>query len=209
MRIVTSLFIMFGLAACSRTAEQPPAEAPAEAPAAAEAPTPSTAPAVTATATLSPTQGNKAAGMLTLTVVADGVHVTGMVEGLKPDSEFGFHVHEKGDCSAPDASSAGSHFNPAGASHGGPSSPSHHLGDMLNLTSDHQGMAKPDIHVVGATLGSGGNDDVLGKAVVVHAMPDDYQSQPSGNSGSRIACGVIAADAGAPDAAAGAPPAAT
>lgn len=207
MRIATSLLIVFGLAACSRTAEQAPAEPPAQAPAAAEAPPVDAAPAATATAKLAPTQGNKTTGTLTLAAVADGVHVTGAVEGLKPDSEFGFHVHEKGDCSAPDASSAGSHFNPAGTNHGGPSSPSHHMGDMLNLTSDAQGVAKPDIHIIGATLGAGDGNDIVGRAVVVHAMADDYQSQPSGNSGSRIACGVITVDAGASNVAAETSPA--
>ena len=115
----------------------------------------------------------------------------GSLQGLKPNAEFGFHVHEKGDCSAPDASSAGEHFNPADAQHGNPSGEAHHAGDMLNVKSDAQGLAQVDVHASGATLHSGQPTDVLGRAVVLHEKADDYATQPSGDSGARIACGVI------------------
>jgi Cu-Zn family superoxide dismutase len=141
-------------------------------------------------ATLAPTQGNKAAGTVELIPVDGAVRLTGTITGLEPNSEHGFHVHEKGDCSAPDASSAGGHFNPTSQVHGNPASPPHHAGDTPNLLADAQGNAQVNATLEGVTVGSGPND-LLGKALVLHAKVDDYKSQPAGNSGSRIACGVI------------------
>src|SRR5699024_8910439 len=135
---------------------------------------------------LSPTQGNTANGALKITAAGTGVKISGMVQGLKPDSEFGFHFHEKGDCSAPDATSAGAHFNPTNQDHGNPQTPSHHAGDMLNVKSDAQGVAAIDIENPDVSLQSGQPNDILGKALVLHAQPDDYTTQPSGNSGDRI-----------------------
>ncbi len=140
---------------------------------------------------LSPTQGNTASGMLSVTSDGSMVRLTGRLQGLKPDAEFGFHIHEKGDCSAPDASSAGGHFNPTNAQHGNPQGDAHHGGDMLNAKSDAQGVAEVDAQASGVSLRTGQPDDVLGKAVVLHEKPDDYATQPSGGSGGRIACGVI------------------
>jgi Cu-Zn family superoxide dismutase len=140
---------------------------------------------------LAPTQGNTAAGSLAVTAAEGSVRLSGAIQGLTPNSEFGFHIHEKGDCSAPDASSAGAHFNPTSAEHGNPESETHHTGDMMNAKSDDKGVAQVDTSASGATLHSGQPTDVLGKAVVLHEKADDYTSQPSGNSGSRIACGVI------------------
>lgn len=144
-----------------------------------------------AAAQIAPTEGNTVTGAISVSAVDNGVRLTGVIQGLKPDSEFGFHIHEKGDCSAPDGSSAGGHFNPANVAHGNPEGDTHHAGDMLNIKSDAQGVAQVDTVAVGATLHSGAPTDVLGKAVVVHAGPDDYTSQPAGNSGARVACGVI------------------
>ncbi|MFC4310835.1 superoxide dismutase family protein [Steroidobacter flavus] len=141
---------------------------------------------------LSPTQGNTANGALKITAAGTGVKISGMVQGLKPDSEFGFHFHEKGDCSAPDATSAGAHFNPGSQNHGNPQAPPHHAGDMLNVKSDAQGVAEVSIDNAEVSLQTGQPNDILGKAIVVHAKPDDYTTQPSGNSGDRIACGVVA-----------------
>ena len=180
--------------ACGRNDDSTPPAAPPD-PSMAGTPAPaSSAPAPTENATvqLAPTQGNSVTGSLSAEAVADGVRFTGTLQGLKPDSEFGFHVHENGDCSAPDASSAGAHFNPAQAQHGDPAAgTAHHAGDMLNVRSDAQGVAQVDTTAKGTTLSSGQPTDVVGKAVVVHAGPDDYNTQPSGNSGARIACGVI------------------
>ncbi|MFO7305805.1 MAG: superoxide dismutase family protein [Gammaproteobacteria bacterium] len=140
---------------------------------------------------IEPTQGNTVSGMLTIVAEDDGVRLTGTLQGLKPDGEFGFHIHEKGDCSAPDASSAGGHFNPLNVAHGHPESDTHHVGDMMNLKSDADGVAQVDARAFGATLNTGEPTDVLGRAVVVHESADDYTSQPAGNSGARIGCGVI------------------
>lgn len=141
---------------------------------------------------LSPTQGNTANGGLKLTAAGTGVKLSGMLQGLKPNSEFGFHFHEKGDCSAPDATSAGAHFNPTGQDHGNPQAQPHHAGDMLNVKSDAQGVAEVSIDNPDVSLQTGQPNDVIGKALVLHAKPDDYKTQPSGNSGDRIACGVVA-----------------
>ena len=109
-----------------------------------------------------------------------------------PPGPHGFHIHEKGDCSAADASSAGGHFNPTSQPHGNAQGGgAHHLGEQANLQADAGGTAKVNAHFSGVTLGDGGANDVMGKAIVVHADADDYTSQPSGNAGGRIACGVI------------------
>jgi Cu-Zn family superoxide dismutase len=140
---------------------------------------------------LTPGLGGEVGGALDL-VSADGaVVVTGLITGLAPDSEHGFHVHEKGDCSSPDFKSAGEHFNPTSQEHGNPASPPHHLGDVPNLKANSDGKADINARIEGVTLGDGGANDLVGKAVVVHAKMDDYKTQPSGNSGDRIACGVI------------------
>lgn len=144
-----------------------------------------------AAADLHPTKGNQADGVLTVVAAKDGVKISGTIKGLQPNSEHGFHIHEKGDCSAPDASSAGGHFNPGAQAHGNPATAVHHLGDILSIRANAEGVAKVDAHVSGATLGSGQPTDIAGKAIVLHEKPDDYTTQPSGNSGGRIACGVI------------------
>lgn len=147
-----------------------------------------------ATANLSSASGSLASGRLQLVPMGDGVHVTGEIGGLKPNGTHGFHIHETGDCSAADASSAGGHFNPAQQPHGRASNPKHHAGDNDNLVADAQGVARVDAHFAGIVLGGGGANDVVGRAIVVHASPDDYVSQPAGNAGARIACGVIRAN---------------
>lgn len=183
---LTTCALTLTLAACSR-APEPQAEAPADsaAPAADVA-------ATTALAALAPAEGQSVTGTLTLTQEAGGVLITGTVGNLQPNSQHGFHVHENGDCSAPDFSSAGSHFNPSGAEHGNPANAGgHHLGDMTNLEADDTGTAQVRVVISGATLRDGGPNDLVGRAVVVHAQPDDYTSQPAGNAGGRIACGAI------------------
>lgn len=173
------------LAACS---EKQATATPSTPPVAAAEPS-----ATSANVQLAATQGHNVTGSITLAPMGEGVHLTGSLQGLPPDGEFGFHIHEKGDCSAPDASSAGGHFNPANVDHGNPQSMPHHAGDMMNAKSDAQGMAQINAHVDGLTLGDGGGSDVIGKAVVVHEKADDYKTQPSGDSGARVACGVITA----------------
>ena len=142
-----------------------------------------------ATANLQPTKGNKVSGTVTFTQKGDNVLVAANVSGLTPGSH-GFHVHEKGDCSAADAMSAGGHFNPAGKPHGAPDSTEHHGGDLGNLTADKSGNATLSIEVGGITLDQSTNS-IVGKGVIVHANPDDLKSQPAGNAGPRVACGVV------------------
>ncbi|RZZ83215.1 superoxide dismutase family protein [Pseudoxanthomonas winnipegensis] len=132
-------------------------------------------------------------GKLTLSPVAGGVRIAGTIGGLPPSGRFGFHVHEVGDCSAVDASSAGGHFNPTHQPHGNAKIGAHHAGDMDNLTSDLEGVARVDTRLGEVTLGGGAPNDILGRALVVHADPDDYATQPAGKSGARVACGVIQA----------------
>jgi Cu-Zn family superoxide dismutase len=146
--------------------------------------------AQTATATLAPTAGNTAAGTVTFTQKGDKVLVDAKVSGLAPGGH-GFHIHEKGDCSAPDGASAGGHFNPTGKPHGDPAAPDHHAGDIPMLQADASGNATLTAELNVITVGSGPND-VVGKSVIVHKDPDDFKTQPTGNSGARVACGVIA-----------------
>lgn len=143
-----------------------------------------------AAAALSPTQGNAVKGTVMFHADGDGVLVHARIAGLKPNGEHGFHVHEKGDCSSPDGNSAGGHFNPAGTPHGPPDG-QRHAGDLPSLKADSNGVADMKFKVAGLTVGSG-PADVLGRAVIVHANPDDYRTQPTGNSGARLACGVVA-----------------
>jgi Cu-Zn family superoxide dismutase len=146
----------------------------------------------TATAHLRPTKGNPVAGTVTFRESGNRVLVAADVSGLKPASEFGFHVHEKGDCSAPDAMSAGGHFNPGGKPHGHYGKEERHAGDLPNLRSDGDGLASFKFETSQLTVRPG-PASVVGRAVVVHASPDDYTTQPAGNSGARVACGVITA----------------
>jgi Cu-Zn family superoxide dismutase len=142
-----------------------------------------------AVAALDPTTGNTAAGTVTFVPKGDKVVVTARVSGLAPGAH-GFHIHEKGDCSSGDGMSAGGHFNPHGKPHGDPAMQDHHAGDMPALVADGSGTAtltaELDVITVG---GSAGN--VIGRSVVVHKDPDDFKTQPTGNSGARVACGVI------------------
>lgn len=192
MNLSLAIGLTVMLAACSKEPAGAPRQPDATSPTMAEKTTPP-APAAEAVAQIAPTQGNTVTGSLALAQSPEGVHITGSIQGLKPDAEFGFHVHEKGDCTAPDGSSAGGHFNPTQAQHGNPTGASHHSGDLLNIKSDAQGVAQVDVTAAGTSLHGDPTTDVLGKAIVVHEGPDDYTTQPSGNSGKRVACGVIAA----------------
>lgn len=145
-----------------------------------------------AAATLAPTEGNEVAGRLEFSSVDGGIRITGEVTGLEAGSEHGFHVHETGDCSAPDGTSAGGHFNPATTAHGRVGQGEHHAGDSDNIVANDQGTAMVDTLLRGATLDQG-ETGIIGRGVIVHADPDDYTTQPTGNAGDRLACGVIEA----------------
>ena len=134
-----------------------------------------------------PTQGNHANGEVRFYKVEGGVRVVAKIDGLSP-GKHGFHVHDKGDCSAPDASSAGGHWNPDGAPHGAPTAPrgARHAGDLGNLEAGADGIARYDR--VDSLLSYA---QLTGLSVLVHKGEDDYVTQPSGNSGARIGCGVV------------------
>jgi len=142
-----------------------------------------------AVATLAPASGSSVTGTVSFAQQGGKVLVRADVSGLPPGGH-GFHVHENGDCSAADATSAGGHFNPLAKPHGNPGLGEHHAGDMPMLEADASGHAKLNVVLEPMSLG-GGAADVIGKSVVVHKDVDDYKTQPAGNSGARIACGVI------------------
>ena len=143
-----------------------------------------------ATANLQPTKGNKTAGKITFNQSGDKVRVAGEVTGLRPNMEHGFHVHEAGDCSSGDGMSAKGHFNPEKKPHGHFGSRDRHAGDMPSLRADASGTAKVDTTLDIITVTAGPNS-VVGKGLIVHAQPDDYKTQPTGNAGARLACAVI------------------
>lgn len=189
MRLIhTSLFVAIatlGLSACNPQPEG--SEAPA---AAADAPAAATD--TQAVAELAPTAGNPTKGSIRFSMVDGRIHARGEITGLKPDSEHGFHIHEKGDCSAPDATSAGGHFNPGQQNHGSVGAEPHHGGDMPNIKANAEGVATVDGPVSSnVNLGKGDGFDIIGRGLIVHADPDDYTSQPTGNAGARLACAVI------------------
>jgi len=145
---------------------------------------------VRADANLEARSGSTVSGNVSFLQVAGGkLRVEARVGGLTPGAH-GFHIHEVGDCSAPDASSAKGHFNPAGTSHGHHEGAARHAGDLPNLVADADGKANFSIEVDMLSL-SGEANGIVNRSVVIHADPDDYQSQPAGNSGKRVACGTI------------------
>ena len=140
-----------------------------------------------AIAVLHPASGSKVTGTVTFTKTGDTVQVVADITGLTP-GKHAFHIHEFGDCSAPDAASAGSHFNPTKKPHGAPDAAEHHVGDFGNLEADSSG--KAHLELKSKELKFSGENSILGHAVIVHEKVDDY-SQPVGNAGGRVACGVI------------------
>ncbi|WP_194722402.1 superoxide dismutase family protein [Noviherbaspirillum malthae] len=142
---------------------------------------------------LNPTQGNKTGGAVSFVQNGDRILVDARVDGLTPGLH-GFHVHEKGDCSSPDGMSAGGHFNPGSKPHGGPDHSDRHAGDFGNLEADANGNAvlKLSIPASQVSLSRDASNSIVGKALIVHADPDDYKTQPTGNAGKRLACGIIA-----------------
>ena len=148
-----------------------------------------TGPMVTqAVAILHPTQGNEVHGRVTFTQADSGIAIVADIEGLTP-GKHGFHVHRFGDCTAPDGTSAGGHFDPDGMPHGAPSDAERHVGDLGNVTADDSGMAHYER--TDDVIALSGPHSIIGRAVIVHAGEDDLVSQPTGNAGPRVACGVI------------------
>jgi Cu-Zn family superoxide dismutase len=146
-----------------------------------------------ASAALQSTKGSKAFGEATFEQAGDNrVRVIVFAQGLKPEAEHGFHIHEAGDCSSGDGMSAKGHFNPLGKPHGHPSGAERHAGDLPSLKAGKDGRAKLDVTVDGITLRAG-QTSIVGRGLIIHADPDDYKTQPTGNAGARLACGVIKA----------------
>ena len=145
-----------------------------------------------ATAQLQPTKGNKTFGEATFEQVGGKVRVVINVQGLRPGQEHGLHIHEVGDCSSGDGMSTKGHFNPHNKPHGHPSSGERHAGDLPAITGDKigRGRVTADLDIISVTPGPA---SIIGRGLIVHADPDDYKTQPTGNAGARIACGVIRA----------------
>jgi Cu-Zn family superoxide dismutase len=169
-----------------KSAEPPAAPTAAAAPADSSAAAPS---GKTVEVAIQPKSGSQISGKATLTETSDGVKVVLALEHM-PSGEHGAHVHEKGDCSAPDGSSAGGHFNPAGNPHALPANNPHHLGDLGNITIDANGNGHLEIVAVGANLKDGDPNSFLGRSIIIHEKKDDG-GQPTGNAGGRIGCGEI------------------
>jgi superoxide dismutase, Cu-Zn family len=140
-----------------------------------------------AIAVMYPASGSPVKGTVTFTKTGDAVQVVADFTGLTP-GKHAFHIHEFGDCSAADAATAGTHFNPTHKPHGAPDKPERHAGDLGNLEADSTG--KAHLELKSDVLKFGGETSILGRAVIVHEKVDDW-SQPVGNAGGRVACGVI------------------
>jgi Cu-Zn family superoxide dismutase len=164
------------------------AQSPSPAPSAAAKPSATSRKVTRAVAVLHPTQGNKAEGTVWFAVGGGGVTVKASLKGLAAGAH-GFHVHEFGDCTAPDAASAGGHFNPTGEPHGAPTDAHRHAGDLGNVQATADGTATLEWTDPKMKLDS--PDGVIGRGVIVHSNPDDLKTQPTGNAGGRVACGVV------------------
>ena len=143
-----------------------------------------------ATATLEPTKGNNVRGTVSFEQRGSKVRVTSNITGLRPNGEFGFHIHEAGDCGSGDGMSAKGHFNPQGKPHGHHGTPERHAGDMPSLKSDGSGNSNASFDLDIVTVDAGPSS-VVGRGLIVHVQPDDYKTQPTGNAGARSACAVI------------------
>lgn len=146
--------------------------------------------AARASANLQPTKGSTVKGTASFVEAGGKVRVTANVSGLKPNAQFGFHIHEAGDCSSGDGMSAKGHFNPYGRPHGHHGTAERHAGDMPNLQSDANGNASLSAELDVITV-QAGPASIVGRGLIVHVQPDDYKSQPVGNAGARSACAVI------------------
>ncbi len=143
-----------------------------------------------ASAMLEPTKGSTVRGTVSFVEHHGKVRVTANVSGLRPNGEFGFHIHEAGDCSSGDGMSTKGHFNPYGKAHAHAGTPERHAGDLTSLKSDGSGNASltADLDIITVSPGPA---SVVGRGLIVHVQPDDFKTQPTGNAGARSACAVI------------------
>lgn len=137
---------------------------------------------------LYPASGSNVTGVVEFNKTDGGIQVIANISGLTP-GKHGFHIHQYGDCSSFDAESAGGHYNPTEMDHGAPGDPVRHVGDFGNLVADTSG--KATMNFVDTIISFNGNNSIIGRALVIHANEDDMKSQPTGNAGPRLACGVI------------------
>jgi Cu-Zn family superoxide dismutase len=141
-----------------------------------------------AIALVTPTKGNSVYGVVTFEKTDKGVHIVANLAGLTP-GKHGFHIHEFGDITADDGSSAGGHYNPTGMPHSMPMSDKRHTGDMGNIEANENGNALLDYTDPAMELN--GKYSIIGHAIIVHEKEDDFKTQPTGNAGARIGQGVI------------------
>ena len=141
-----------------------------------------------AIAVLHPASGSQVMGTVTFTKIDGGIQVVADITGLTP-GQHGFHIHEFGDCSAPDATSAGGHFNPSKNPHAGHDDAKRHEGDLGNIEADSSG--KAHLELTDKMMTMSGEKSIIGRGVIVHEKADDLKTQPTGNAGGRVACGVI------------------
>jgi superoxide dismutase, Cu-Zn family len=141
-----------------------------------------------AVAVLHSTAGSSVTGTVTFTASGDSVKVVADISGLTP-GKHGFHIHEFGDCSSADGNSAGGHFNPTNHQHGAPDATDRHEGDLGNIEADASG--KVHLDITDKVLKMTGSESIIGHAVIVHEKADDMKTQPTGDAGGRLACGVI------------------
>ena len=143
-----------------------------------------------AVANLEPTKGSSVRGKVDFVQMGERVRVTANVTGLRPNGEFGFHIHEAGDCSSGDGMSTKGHFNPHNKPHAAHTAKERHAGDLPSLKSDASGTAKlsADLDIITVTPGPA---SIVGRGLIVHVQPDDFKTQPTGNAGARSACAVI------------------
>lgn len=141
-----------------------------------------------AVAVVNPTEGNDTEGYVKFAQTDEGVRVMGMFNGLEPGMH-GFHIHQYGDCTADDGTSAGGHYNPTDNPHAGPKADKRHMGDMGNIEANENGVA--EVSYVDPMITLNGPNSIIGHGVILHAGKDDLESQPSGAAGPRVGCGVI------------------
>jgi Cu-Zn family superoxide dismutase len=141
-----------------------------------------------AIAVLHPTKDSKVEGTVTFTRIGDEMKVVADISGLTP-GKHGFHIHEFGDCSSPDGNSAGGHFNPTKSPHAGHNAEPRHVGDLGNIEADTSG--KAHLELTDKMMTMVGENSIIGRGLIVHEKVDDLKTQPTGNAGGRVACGVI------------------
>ncbi len=137
---------------------------------------------------LNPTEGNNTHGTVTFTQTKNGIKVIAKLTGLS-EGKHGFHIHEFGDCSAANGTSAGGHFNPEGHDHSALNAKMNHIGDLGNITANENGIGH--LEFTTKQFSFHGPHSIIGRSIIVHADEDDLTSQPTGNAGARIACGVV------------------